>query len=505
MARIGFRSLRPSSFASAPKAAPGLTSRNPSLTRGIHNPSRPAVTSEGTARGLTSNPRNGFQKAPAAPEGHGLQRRNEGLTPAKPHLSTPPQVMASNNFPDVKPGGELFGGPGNGARVDATHGLGGTGHVTSLNGSDVSAPASYRPNMGDRRGKAPDQYIGAPDTKAEVSKEHKSYHRPFVGNSGDPGHNGVTLNEAKAGRSWVKENENGRHTLAGSGELSYSTGNVKVENTVDSRFGRTDYKASAEGPGAKLSGEYEARLNTNPGEQALAAHGKLEGKAQLYNVNGTVDHKFNNQFGVGAHGFSEASAFSSNEASLVADRKNHTYMGKLSSANIAGVQAGGGVSGKFGPFRGDVTAAKLVGAGYVFNTGAGVNNGVASGVVDLGGAMGAGGRLRVGASFDGVEAKDSLRNAHNKMTNPNYSQDVRNYTKGATPEERMQFQKQVAEQNELFRQLSTQSQTTRENALSAQLNNYPAGKSTREDRILGVDIPSGQLDPKMFDSIFPAS
>ncbi|WP_224243205.1 hypothetical protein [Hyalangium gracile] len=480
MARIGFRSFRSPSL-SAPKA-PGLA---PKPTRAIHNPNKPAVSSQGTARSLFET------KTPKAPEGYGLQRRNEGLLP-KHHRANAPQVMGSNNFPDVRPGGQLFGSPGGGAQVNATHNLTGSGHVSSLAGSDISAPASYRPDLSDRVGRPVGSYTGAAGTKAEKMTEHrKESHRiqqMMANNTGGPGSNNAVANERKYGYSYANENGNGRFTREGSAEASYTSAGVRVEDSHQGRFGRTEWKGSAEGPAAKLAGEYELRANKNPGEQALAAHVKAEGSASLYKATGAVDHRFNRHFGVGAHGFSEASAFSSNEASLVADRKQHTYMGKLSSANIAGVQAGGGVSGKVGPFQGDVTAAKLVGVGHVFNVGAGVNRGVYSGVVDLGGAMGAGGRLRVGGSFDGVEAKDSLRNAHNKMTNPNYSQEVRDRTKGSTIEERAQFQKMTIDQNELFNAAYKQQLADQR---AAQVKNAT-----------NVEIPSGSLSPSMFDHIF---
>ncbi|WP_224369609.1 hypothetical protein [Hyalangium versicolor] len=483
MARIGFRSLRPSSLSATPKAT-ALTPRSPTQARGVHNPSKPAVSSQGTARSL-------FAKSePKAPEGYGLTRRNEGLL-SNQRRSNAPQLMASNNPTDVKPGGQLFSAPG-GVVVNSTHGLAGTGEISSLGRSDLSAPTSYKSDLSDRVGKPVSSYTGAPGTKAEQKTESRLESRRIQdmmkSNTGGPSSNNVVANEKKYGYSYANENSNGRFTREGAAEASYTSAAARVEDSHQGRYGRTEWKASAEGPGAKVGGEYELRANKNSGEQALAAHGKLEGKAQLYNVNGTVDHKFNKNFGVGAHGFSDATASTSHEASLVADRKQHTYMAKVSSSAIAGVQAGGGVSGKVGPFQGDVTAGKMVGVGYAFNAGAGVNRGVYSGVVDLGGALGAGGRLRVGASFDGVEAKDSLRNAHNKMTNPNYSQDVRNYTKGATPEERAQFQKQTMAENELFNAAYKQQLADQR---AAQVKNATA-----------VEIPSGSLSPAMFDHIF---
>jgi hypothetical protein len=413
-----------------------------------HHPNAPAhegARSLDAGKEASSKPKTHRENKNAeAPEGHALKRRDEGLVP-KQHRLNSPQVMASNNFPDVKPNGHI-----DGTVVNATQVAGHGSPAASLSGVDWSALPSYRNDMTERRGTSPDSYKGAAGTKAEKADEKRSYIHEFKNNTGDPGHNNVVLNERKKAYAYVNENQGGKVAREGAGELAYTSAAVRVEDSHEGRLGRTEWKAAAEGPAAKLAGEYELRASKKEGEQALAAHLKGEASVSAYNVSGTVDHKFNKNLAVGAHAFSQASAFSSNEASLVVDRQNGTYMGKLTSANIAGIQGGAGVSAKVGPFQADITAAKLGGVGYVFNAGGGLHRGVASGVLDLGGALGPGGRLRVGGSVDTVEMKDSLRNGHNRMTNPNYSQQVRDYSKGSTIEERAQFQRQKDTENEIF-------------------------------------------------------
>ncbi|OJH38805.1 hypothetical protein [Cystobacter ferrugineus] len=380
-------------------------------------------------------------KAELPHEKHRLKRRDEGLAPGA-HQFNSPQVMASNNFPDVKVNGEIAGAVIK--AMDPGHG------GLSLGTVDHSAPASYRSDLTERLGVSKDSYNGAANTKAEYGVERQSYIHKFKGAKGDPGYNNVVLNERKKGYAYVNEKQNGQVALEAGGELAYTAAAARTESRHEGKYGKTAWKAGVEGPFAKVGGEAELRASTKKGQEALAAHTKLEVSTGLFNASAAVDHKFGNHFAVGAHAFAQASASASAEASVVADRNQGTYMAKISNANIAGVQAGVGASLKARPFQGDFTVAKLGGVGHVFNVGGGMNRGVASAVLDLGGAFGPGGRVRAGVSVDTVEAMDPLRDLYNRKTNPNYSQKVRDYSKPPSLEERGQYQRQMAAENQLF-------------------------------------------------------
>jgi hypothetical protein len=449
-----------------------------------HHPDAPAH--EG-ARGLDagnkalSTPRHHHEntKAELPHEKHRLKRRDEGLAPGA-HQNNSPQVMASNNFPDVKVNGEIAG-----AVVKATE-LGHGGLSLNASAADPSVPASYRSDLTERLGVSPDSYNGAANTKAEYGVERQSYIHKFKDAKGDPGYNNVVLNERKKGYAYVNEKQNGQLALEAAGEAAYTAAAVRTESRHEGKYGKTEWKAGVEGPFAKVGGEAELRASTKKGQEALAAHAKLEAAAGLFNASAAVDHKFGKHLGVGAHAFAQASAFASAEASVVADRNQGTYMAKLSNANIAGVQAGVGTSLKVGPFQGDFTVAKLGGVGHVFNVGGGMNRGVASAVLDLGGAFGPGGRIRAGVSVDTVEALDPIRDLHNRKTNPHYSQKVRDYSKPPTLEERGQYQRQTAAENQLFEAAwASNEKLKKDKAPTIQLTNKLPEVATGS---LGIDV-----------------
>jgi hypothetical protein len=404
-------------------------------------------------------------KAELPHEKHRLKRRDEGLEPGA-HQFNSPQVMASNNFPDVKVNGEISGAVVK--AMDPGHG----GLSVNSGSVDHSAPASYRSDLTERLGVSPDSYNAAANTKAEYGVERQSYIHKFKDAKGDPGYNNVVLNERKKGYAYVNEKQDGHLALEAGGELAYTAAAVRTENRHEGKYGKTEWKAGVEGPFAKVGGEAELRASTKKGQEALAAHAKLEVATGLFNASAAVDHKFGRNLKVGAHAFAQASAFASAEVSAVADRNQATYMAKVSNANIAGVQAGVGASLEVGPFQGDFTIAKLGGVGHVFNVGGGMNRGVASAVLDLGGAFGPGGRIRAGASIDTLKAMDPIRDLYNRKTNPHYSQKVRDYSRLPTLEERGQYQRQIAAENQLFQAAwASNERSKKESAPTIQLKN----------------------------------
>ena len=94
--------------------------KSTSRPAGSHDPNKPAVTKEGTARGLDLTKEHaGMSKVGTGPQG------------------TTPLNLGSNNAPDVKPDGKHIGG----VVVNATHNLEATGGPISHQGSDASVPA----------------------------------------------------------------------------------------------------------------------------------------------------------------------------------------------------------------------------------------------------------------------------------------------------------------------------------------------------------------------------
>ncbi|MFY0575912.1 hypothetical protein ACN28S_17485 [Cystobacter fuscus] len=412
---------------------------------GPHHPDAPAH--EG-ARGLDAGGNAPIRhhhentKAELPHEKHRLKRRDEGLAPGA-HQNNSPQVMASNNFPDVKVNGEIAGAVVKAA--DPGHG----GLHFNASGTDPSVPASYRSDLTERLGVSTDSYNGAANTKAEYGVERQSYIHKFKGAKGDPGYNNVVLNERKKGYAYVNEKQNGQHALEAAGELAYTAAAVRTESRHEGKYGKTEWKAGIEGPFAKVGGSRaQGEHEEGPGVSRRACQAR-GGRWPLQRQRGGRS-QVRQARRSGRACFRPGERLRLRRGSVVADRNQGTYMAKVSNANIAGVQAGVGTSLKVGPFQGDFTVAKLAGVGHVFNVGGGMNRGVASAVLDLGGAFGPGGRIRAGVSVDTVEALDPIRDLHNRKTNPHYSQKVRDYSKPPTLEERGQYQRQIAAENQLF-------------------------------------------------------